>query len=86
VSVGVPEIFGAAFGGLTTAIENGASALLARPSLTLIEMLAYVPTAVVGGVPYRRPVEPTNVAHAGTFCAVNVSASPSVSLADGWNA
>jgi hypothetical protein len=83
---GEPEITGALFGALTTAIENGASAALAAPSLTVITMLPYVPTAVVGGVPDNRPVDRLNVAHAGTFCAANVSGSPFASLADGWNA
>ena len=70
-------------GGATTAIENGASVDEAVPSLTLIVTLLYVPMAATEGVPHRRPVAPLNVAHAGTFCAANVSVSPFASLAEG---
>ena len=37
---GVPLIVGALFGALATVIENGASAVLALPSLTLMTMFA----------------------------------------------
>jgi hypothetical protein len=80
---GAPEIMGAELAGATTAIENGASVDEAVPSLTLIVTLLYVPMAPVEGVPHRRPVALLNVAHAGTFCAANVSASPFASLAEG---
>ena len=77
---------GAEFGGATTLTENGARAVLAWPSLTLIVMLPYVPIDAVVGVPEIRPVALLNVAHDGTFCAANVTASPFGSLAEGWNA
>ena len=48
---GVPLIVGARFGALATVTENGASAVLVLPSLTLMTMLEYVPTLVADGVP-----------------------------------
>ena len=41
---GVPLIVGALFGALATVTENGASAVLVLPSLTLMTMLEYAPT------------------------------------------
>src|SRR5256885_1389465 len=67
-----------------TVIENAGNATLgALPSLTLIAMLANVPAAV--GVPCSWPVAALNVAQAGRFVMLNVSVSPSGSLAVGVN-
>jgi hypothetical protein len=82
---GVPEMTGARFGALETAIENAGSCALVCPSLTAITMLPYVPTWLVEGVPCSRPVDALNVAHDGRFVIENVSVLPSGSLADGWN-
>jgi hypothetical protein len=82
VVAGVPEIVGGTFAAVT-AIANAGNAAVAMPSLTPIRMLLYVPTWVAPGVPWRAPVVALNVAHAGRFAIVNVSALPSASAADG---
>lgn len=46
------------------------------PLLTLIAMLAKVPTFALEGVPLRVPVEVLNVAHDGRFWTLKVSALP----------
>jgi hypothetical protein len=80
---GLPEIVGGEFD-TPTVIENAGNATLAAlPSLTLIAMFEKVPTAV--GVPWSWPVVALNVAQAGRFAMLNVSVSPSGSLAVGVN-
>ena len=68
-----------------TEMENGASALEARPPLTVMRTSLKTPVDDVDGVPLSRPVLVSNVAHAGLLEIWNVSASPSRSLALGWN-
>ena len=81
---GVPEIVGAVLAGVTLMVK-AASELDARPSETLITMLADVPTFAAPGVPLRRPFEVLNVAQAGLPVMLNVRGSPLASLAVGWN-
>jgi hypothetical protein len=64
---------------------KAASAVVIRPSLTLITILLDVPTLLALGVPCNRPVVVLNVAHAGALLIENVSGSPSGSDAVGWN-
>jgi hypothetical protein len=80
---GVPLIVGARFGGELTTIENGASAVVSWPSLTLILISAKVPTLPAAGVPWSRPVVEVKVAHVGLLTMVNVSVPPLASLAVG---
>ena len=61
---GVPEITGGVF---VTAIENAASGVDARPSLTRITMPFVVPMWAAAGVPCSVPVAVLNVAHVGMF-------------------
>ena len=82
VRTGVPEIVGARFVEPLTAIENAGSAVLTRPSLTLMMMLPKVPVAV--GVPLKRPVVVLKVAQAGRFWMAKPRELPSVSAATGW--
>jgi hypothetical protein len=78
---GLPEIVGGEFD-TPTVIENAGNATLgALPSLTLIAMFEKVPAAV--GVPRSCPVDALNVAQVGRFAMLNVSVSPSASLAVG---
>jgi hypothetical protein len=58
--------------------------VVAVPSDTLIPMLLNEPTSATAGVPVRRPVEVLNVAQLGLFEMLNVSVSPSASVALGW--
>src|SRR5688572_16831966 len=80
---GVPEIVGGRFGAALTVIVKAGNEALAAPSLTLIEMLANVPTFALVGVPLSRPVVVLNVAQLGRFAIANVSVPPSGSLAVG---
>ncbi len=63
---------------------NAGSEALAEPSLTLITMFEYVPTAPVPGVPDSRPVLVLNVAHVGRLAMLKASVLPSGSDAAGW--
>jgi hypothetical protein len=54
----------------TTLIEKARSAVVARPSLTLIVTLAYEPTCVALGVPESKPLLVLNVAQLGRFAIV----------------
>ena len=75
------------FGARSTVMLNGGSACGdALPSDTAIAMLEYVPADPTGGMPLSSPVLVVNVAQAGLFEMLNVSESPSGSLADGSNA
>ena len=65
---------------------NGASVEETLPSLTPIVMFANDPVLAEDGVPDKRPVVELNAAQPGLFLIVNVSLSPSASLAVGWNA
>ena len=81
---GVPEMVGGLAGlGLETVMLKAASALVWKPSVTLITMPATVPGCV--GVPDNWPVVALNVAHVGAFCAENVKGVPSAALVVGWN-
>src|SRR5690606_37307074 len=66
-----------------TVISNGPKVALASPSLAVIVIPEKVPTCSASGVPEICPVLSSNTAHAGRFEAVNVSVSPSGSLAAG---
>ena len=55
---------------------NAASEAESCPSLTLITMFENVPTLELDGVPLKVPVEVLNVAQAGRFWTLNVSARP----------
>ena len=70
--------------GAETVIEKLGSALTLLPSLAKIVMPAEVPTSVAPGVPLSRPVVGVKMAQLGLDWIVNVSASPSGSLAVGW--
>jgi hypothetical protein len=70
----LPLIFGAMSGSARTVMENGGRYAVEVPSVARIEMLPYVPTFVVGaGVPYRRPLVASKVAHEGLLPIENVS-------------
>src|SRR4051812_39069738 len=62
---------------------NGASDVVAIPSLTLMTMFEYKPSAV--GVPDSVPDVVEKLAHEGLFCTLKVNASPSASLPFGVN-
>ena len=64
---GVPLIVGALFSAFATVMANGASAVVALPSLTLMTMFEYVPALAAAGVPDNCPVTLLNVAHVGRF-------------------
>jgi hypothetical protein len=81
---GVPLIVGGLFAACTV-MENAGSVAVAVPSVTLIEMLAYVAASLAAGVPLSRPVEVLNVAHDGLLTIENVSVWPSGSEAVGVN-
>jgi hypothetical protein len=68
-----------------TWIVNAGRSEIALPSATLIVICALVPTFAAVGVPESNPDEASNFAHVGRFWMENVSASPSVSEALGWN-
>jgi hypothetical protein len=55
------------------------------PSLTLIEIAERDPASPLCGVPHKRPVLESNDAHEGLPVIENLSGSPSLSLAVGWN-
>ena len=82
----MPLIVGARFGTAVTSMLNAGSAADAWPSDTLITMLLVVPTWVEPGVPLRRPLAVSKLAHAGLFDTLKLKLSPSASLADGVNA
>ena len=65
---------------------NPGSAADAWPSDTLITMLLVVPTWVEPGVPLRRPLAASKLAHAGLFDTLKLKLSPSASLVEGVNA
>ena len=69
--------------GATTVIEKGASGTLVVPSLTLMVMLAKVPTLAVVGVPDRVPLLGSKLAQAGMLLMENVSVLPAASVAVG---
>ncbi len=63
---GVPDMTGGEFvAALRTLIENAGKRLTARPSDTLITMLACKPISAVLGVPLNSPVNELNTAHDG---------------------
>ena len=76
---------GGVLGAAVTWIVNGGRSDIALPSATLIVICALVPTLAAVGVPESKPDAASNVAHEGRFWMENVSASPSVSEALGWN-
>ena len=57
----LPEFFAA------TLIENAGSDAVVLPSLTVMMMLLYVPTAALGGVPQIFPVAVLKVIQLGLF-------------------
>ena len=65
---------------------NAGSAAESCPSDTLITMPLVVPTWVEPGVPLRRPLAVSKLAHAGLFDTLKLKRSPSASLAAGANA
>ncbi|MFO1426557.1 MAG: hypothetical protein U1F11_06210 [Steroidobacteraceae bacterium] len=69
-----------------TRIENGARLAVALPSETLIATFGKSPISLDVGVPLRRPVSVSKVAHAGLFAMANTSRSESASLAVGLKA
>jgi hypothetical protein len=81
---GVPVIVGGVFAAVTAMPKAGSDAD-ALPSLTLITMLPYVPTAEGPGVPSSAPVFTLKVAQAGRFAIAKVSGSVLASAAVGWN-
>ena len=83
---GVPEIVGGVFGAGPTVSVNGASEVVALPSVTLIVTVDEVLASATSGVPLSKPVNVLNDAQLGCPEMLNVSASPSTSLAVGWNA
>jgi len=72
-------------GGALTTIENGDNDAESVPSVTLMTMLASVPTSPVPGVPDSWPVVVLKAAQVGLFWIENVSAFPAGSLAVGVN-
>ena len=82
---GEPLIVGARLFEFTW-IENAGSAVLARPSLTLMTMFEYVATLPDAGAPDSMPLDVLKLAHEGRFEIENISVSPFASLADGWKA
>ena len=70
---------------LTWMLKAG-SAADAWPSLTLMAMLAKVPTFELEGVPLKVPVEVLNVAQDGRFCTLKLSVIPAGPLALGVKA
>ena len=68
-----------------TAMVNAGSDAVAVPSLTRIVIPAYDPTFATVGVPCKRPVVVSNVAHAGMFTILKVSVSLLASVAVGVN-
>ena len=86
VVAGVPKIVGGVFGAGPTVSVNGASEVVALPSVTLIVTVDEVFGVRHGrraAQPARRRVERRP---AGGPWMLNVSASPSTSFAVGWNA
>ena len=81
---GAPEICGAELFS-DTLIENDARLALSAPSDTVITMFEYVPTSFTVGMPLIPPVDGLKLAQDGKLVTVNVSASPSGSLAMGVN-
>ncbi len=82
---GVPEIVGARFGAALTTIVKAFSAVVVRPSLTLMIRLEYVPMSATAGVPDKRPLAVLKVAQRGWLLMRKTSVSPSASLALGTN-
>src|SRR6267378_6088048 len=66
-----------------TTILKGASAADVLPSLTLITMLANVPTLELVGVPLSEPIAMLKVAHEGMFWILKLSAPPDGSVTAG---
>ena len=62
--------------GASTLIAKAGNAVVFWPSLTLIWMLAKVPTLESGGVPVSSPVLLLNEAQAGRLAIVKVSVLP----------
>ena len=65
---------------------NGASEADAWPSLTLMAMLAKVPTFELEGVPLKVPVDVLKVAQDGRLCTLKVRVMPAGPLALGVKA
>ena len=83
---GVPLITGGVFaGGAVTVIVNAARLADSVPSLTLMEIPEKSPLIEAPGVPDNLPVDVLNDAHAGRLLILNVSESPSASVAVGRN-
>ena len=84
--IGAPAIDGARFtgGGVTTMLNDG-NATATNPSLTEIATSANVPTLAASGVPCRRPVAVSKLAHAGRLRIEKVSVWRSWSVAVGVN-
>jgi hypothetical protein len=78
---GAPLITGGLFVPARTVMEKGASEALAAPSDTVITMLEMDPAEV--GVPLSLPFRLLNLAHAGLFAILKLSACPSGSEAVG---
>ncbi len=68
----------------TTTIRNAGRDALAFPSDTLITISAVIPASAWAGVPDIKPVCGLIVAHTGSPVTLNVNASPSPSIALGW--
>ena len=84
--VGVPEICGGEFAMATiTVMEKAARLSEDSPSETLITMFELVPASASPGVPDRRPVDESKLAHVGRLEMENVSVSLSGSDAVGVN-
>lgn len=66
-----------------TVMLKGGSALSDWPSETEMEILGYVPAEPAGGMPLSRPLPVAKVAHVGLPEILNVTGSPSGSLAVG---
>ena len=79
----MPEIVGVRFVAFTVSEKAGRVAFPPLPSLTLMTMFAVVPASLAAGVPERRPVAVSKLAHAGRFAMPKASASLSGSDAVG---
>jgi len=66
-------------------MAKGGNAADARPSLTEMLILLYVPTALAVGVPVKLPVAVLNSAQTGLLKILKPSTSPSASALTGTN-
>jgi hypothetical protein len=78
---GEPESVGATLDADVARSENAANEVVLTPSVTLIDTPVHRPTAL--GVPNRRPVLVSKLAHEGLLAMLNMSVLPSGSDADG---